>query len=400
MKALVLGVGMQGKAVVRDLARSPLIEEVVAADMFPATAKEHVRAMGYSNVRVVGLDATDEEKLTGILKDSGVDIVVCMVPPQLNHGVARACLKACVHFVNTNSGDGLADLDEEAKAKGITILPKMGFDPGIDLLLGALALDELDEVEGFYSYAGGVPAPECVDNLLNYKITWVFDRVLLSYKRPASMLKGGQEVFIPGPEIFNQQNIHMIEFPGVGTFEAFPNGDALVLVDTFGFGPSLKDVARFTLRWPGHSAYWRIMVQMGFLEDEPLNSDSGIFISPRQFLLKHLTARLQLREGERDLVVLRVQAWGRRSGRRVKIVYELADYLDLETGVSAMSRTVGYTASITAQMILSKEISRPGVLCPPRDIPVPRVLEELKARNIKAERRLEELDRDMGMEKI
>lgn len=392
MKALVLGVGMQGKAVIRDLSQSPLVKEIIAVDVFPAAAEEHVSARGYRNVRVVGLDAGDKAKLIGLLKDASVDIVVCMVPPQFNHNVVRACLDAGVHFVNTNYDPGLTKFDDEAKSKGIIILPEMGFDPGIDLLLGALVVDELEELEGLYSYAGGVPAPECVDNCLNYKITWVFDRVLLAYKRPARMLKGGQEVNIPGLEIFNQEQIHQIKFPGVGTLEAFHNGDALRLIHSFGLGPGIQNLARFTLRWPGHAAFWRIMAQMGFLDDEPLDLGGGASVSPRQFLVRHLTPRLQLQEGERDLALLRVQAWGRKNGRKINIIYELADYLDLETGVSAMSRTVGYTASIAAQMILSKEISRHGLLSPARDVPVRRFLEELKARNIRPNRQVEELE--------
>lgn len=398
MKALVLGVGMQGKAVIRDLSQSPLIDKIIAADVLPMAAEEHVRAQRYPNVSVVGLDAGDQSGIMRLVKDAGVDIVLCMVPPEFNRVVARACLDVGVHFVNTSLGAVLADLDEEAKTRRIAILPDMGFDPGIDLLLGALAVDELDEVEGLYSYAGGIPAPECVDNLLNYKITWVFDRVLLSYKRPARMLKGGQEISIPDLEIFNQEHIHVIDFPSVGTLEAFPNSDALRFIDVFDLGPGLKDLARFTLRWPGHAAYWRIMAQMGFVDDEPLDLGAGASISPRQFLVKHLTPRLQLQEGERDLAVLRVQAWGRKDGQRLNVIYEMADYLDLETGVSAMSRTVGYTASIAAQMILSKEISRHGVLSPARDVPVLRFLEELKARNIQVSQRMEDLGKDTSKE--
>jgi hypothetical protein len=65
-----------------------------------------------------------------------------------------------------------------------------------------------------------------------------------------------------------------------------------------------------------------------------------------------------------------------------------------------MNRTVGYTASIAAQMILSKEIRRFGVLSPARHVPIQRLLEELKARNIKANRRVEELSQDTKRERV
>ena len=45
----------------------------------------------------------------------------------------------------------------------ITILPEMGMDPGIDLVLARLAVDELDTVYGLYSYGAGLPEPACAE---------------------------------------------------------------------------------------------------------------------------------------------------------------------------------------------------------------------------------------------
>ena len=122
------------------------------------------------------------------------------------------------------------------------------------------------------------------------------------------------------------------------------------------------------------------MADMGFLEDEPL-----------KYLVRHLTPRLQYRDNERDIAVLRIEAWGIKQGSRKRITYEVIDYRDLETGLFAMNRTVGFTASIAAQMVLSGEVSRPGVLSPIADVPGKRVLEELQQRNIQVVRREEEM---------
>ena len=44
-----------------------------------------------------------------------------------------------------------------AEAKEIVILPEFGLDPGLDLILGARALAELDEVDEFHAYGAGIP---------------------------------------------------------------------------------------------------------------------------------------------------------------------------------------------------------------------------------------------------
>ena len=97
----------------------------------------------------------------------------------------------------------------------------MGLDPGIDLVLARLAVDELDEVHGLYSYGAGIPEPSCVrDNQLHYKISWTFEGVLRSYQRPARLLKDGIEKSIPATEIFRNEHIHTIDIPDIGTLEA------------------------------------------------------------------------------------------------------------------------------------------------------------------------------------
>ena len=52
-----------------------------------------------------------------------------------------------------------------------------------------------------------------------------------------------------------------------------------------------------------------------------------------------------------------------------------------------MNRTVGYTASIAAQMVLKGEISGAGVLSPMKDVPIDSVLDELAERGVRIIRR-------------
>ena len=56
-----------------------------------------------------------------------------------------------------------------------------------------------------------------------------------------------------------------------------------------------------------------------------------------------------------------------------------------------MNRTVGYTASIGAQLILAGKITETGVLSPVRHVPARLVLEELQKRGMKVHRQVEEL---------
>lgn len=387
---LVLGLGLQGKAVVQDLEKGDLVSEIVVAELDADAARGFLERNGYTRSRAVALDATREEHVLKLIESVDPRIIISMLPADFNFPIARAALTAGRPFVSSSYAGRVAELDAEARAKGIAILPEMGMDPGIDLVLARLAIDELDVVHGLYSYGTGLPEPACAgDNPLHYKITWTFDGVLKAYKRPARLLHNGRTVEVAGKDIFKEEHGHIVEVDGLGPLEAYPNGDAIHYIQVFDLGSEVRDMGRFALRYPGHRRIWSVMAEMGFLDDTPLVVD-GASISPRQFMVKHLTPRLQFTENERDLIVLRVKAWGLKDGRQRRVTYNLIDYRDLTTGLFAMNRAVGYTASIGAQMILTGQITAAGVLSPTRDVPPRELLRELKARGMKLEHRVEE----------
>ena len=391
-KVLVLGLGLQGKAVIHDLEQGDLVSEIVVADMDLDATRGYLEGRGYTRTRAVALDATHEDQLLKLIESVDPRVTICMLPADFNYPIARAALTAGCHFVSSSYSGRVAELDADARARGITILPEMGMDPGIDLVLGRLAVDELDVVHGMYSYGAGLPEPDCAgDNPLHYKITWTFDGVLKAYKRPARVLRNGQEVSIPGEHIFRDEHGHSVEVAGLGLLEAYPNGDAIHFIKVFNLGSEVREMGRFALRYPGHYRFWSVMAEMGFLDDTPMPAASGA-ISPRQFLVRHLTPKLQFAENERDMVVLRVTAWGIKDGRQRRVTYNLIDYRDLSTGLFAMNRTVGYTASIGARMIMTGQITATGVLSPTRDVPPRELLRELKARGMKLDHRVEECE--------
>jgi saccharopine dehydrogenase-like NADP-dependent oxidoreductase len=86
--------------------------------------------------------------------------------------------------------------------------------------------------------------------------------------------------------------------------------------------------------------------------------------------------------------ILRNEISGLKDGQPKKIIQQVIDYRDLKTGFMAMNRTVGFTASIVAQMILNGKITGSGMLNPGVDVPYEEFLAELTARGIKVEQKV------------
>jgi saccharopine dehydrogenase-like NADP-dependent oxidoreductase len=297
--------------------------------------------------------------------------------------VARIAVERGRHLVNASYvTPGLPGLADQARAKGITLLPEFGMDPGIDLVLLGEAVRSLDSVEEIITYGAGFPEPAATDNPLKYKVTWTFEGVLKSYLRAGRVIREGQVIEIKSTEMFRPEHLHELKLEGLGRLEAFPNGDALKYADLLGLDASgLRNLGRYVLRWPGHSNLWQTLVDLHLLDDEPVMVD-GVAVDRKRFLAAVIEPHLRYKAEERDVVVVRIDLKGRKDGKRTRVVHQVIDRRDLETGHTAMSRTVGYTASIGAQMIASGQISKQGLLSPVNDVPYDLLVRELQERGI------------------
>jgi lysine 6-dehydrogenase len=389
MKVLLLGVGMQGRAALHDLAASPRVTGIVAADRDPlalaavtAGAATGAAAGGAGKIRFERVDAADPESLERLMRERP-DVVLDLMPATCAGAIAAAAVHHGIPVVNTcYARPEVRALAGAAKARGVAILPEFGLDPGIDLVLTGDAVRGLDSVVSLLSYGGGLPDASVPENPLRYKIAWTFEGVLRAYRRPGQVIRDGATLPIDAGAMFAPENIHPLAIAGLGEFEAYPNGDALAYVEALSLDRArLRELGRFTLRWPGHCAFWKRIVDLHLLDEAPVVVD-GSPVDRVRYLAAALAPHLQYAPGERDLVILRIEVRGTREGKPVRIVRQLIDRRDPATGLSAMSRTVGFTASIGAQMLATGEIGKPGLLSPITDVPCERLIAELAARGI------------------
>jgi saccharopine dehydrogenase-like NADP-dependent oxidoreductase len=383
MKILLLGVGMQGKATLYDLVHHDMVTEIIAADLDIGALRSHIADKQYSHkVRCEQLNAANPENLNRLI-GRGADVIINLLPKQFINTIAQAAIRYGIHMVFTSYiTPELAAMANEAQAKNITILPEFGLDPGIDLVLLGHAVRSLDTVEDILCYGAGFPEPAAANNPIKYKVSWTFEGVMKSYRRAGLVIRNGKVIEISDSDMFAPENIHLIDIPGIGKLEAFPNGDALKYADLLGIERSnLQNLGRYAMRWPGHCAFWKTMIDLHLLDSEPVLVD-GVAIDRKQYLAAAVAPHLQYAADERDVTVVRVDVKGQLNGEQKHLVYQMVDKRDLETGLMSMNRTVGFTASIGALMIGTGQITKRGLLSPINDIPFEPFAQELAARDI------------------
>ena len=125
-------------------------------------------------------------------------------------------------------------------------------------------------------------------------------------------------------------------------------------------------------------ASWEILANCGFLREDPLEV-GGISISPVEFTTALLNSQEQFhyQKDELDLTLLRIEARGIRHGEKTRIIYQLIDHRDRETGFTSMQRTVGFMMGIGARLILEGKLSRKGLLSP-LDVPIELIVSDLE----------------------
>ena len=98
MKVVVLGAGLMGKEVARDLVASQEVEQVFLADVSVDATNEFVATLNTDKVKVVQLDAECDKDLREVMKRG--DVVVNALFYAFNERVARAAIDVGVHAVD------------------------------------------------------------------------------------------------------------------------------------------------------------------------------------------------------------------------------------------------------------------------------------------------------------
>jgi saccharopine dehydrogenase-like NADP-dependent oxidoreductase len=178
--------------------------------------------------------------------------------------------------------------------------------------------------------------------------------VIEEYTRPARYMENG--CLITRPAL---SDVELIDFPGIGTLEAF-NSDGLRTLLHTQKTPNMKEK---TLRYPGHCEKMAVLRDSGFFSKESI-SIQGKKIRPLDFTAQLLFPKWKLQEGEKDITVMQVKVKGMLQGRPACISYLLLDRLDPQTGIHSMARTTGYTATAAARMLAAGLYKTVGVSAP------------------------------------
>lgn len=374
MRFLVLGAGRIGYAISYDLLRNKDVKQVVLAD-FDQARLDFVKAeLGDERLACVKVDISDIDELSYLI--SGTDVVISCATNKFNYELSKAAMDEGVHFCDLGGNEDIVRrqflLDEMARERNIAIIPDCGLVPGLVSILVASACEKLDDFSEIRIRVGGLPVEPRPP--LNYSLFSSVEKLISEYVDDATVIRGGRLLRVPSLE-----DLEDITFPApFGTLEAFnTSGGTSTLSTTFGDRVTHLDYK--TIRYPGHCQMVRLLKDLGLMEVKSLRLGQQQ-IRPRAILATLLEQKLP--KNEPDVVLLRVGVRGTVAGEPTEIRWEAIDYMDEETGLSAVMRNTAFPVSIIAQMLASGELISRGTLTQESSIPTNRFLKEMIKRGI------------------
>lgn len=343
MPTLVLGSGIVGTAAAWDLVRRG--HDVVVADTDIDNARTAATVSGADPHQ---LDATDTDNLHTELDRFG--IVVSAVPYRFGLSVATAAQATNTHYLDFGGNPTVVlsqrQLHDQAAAAGVMLVPDCGLAPGLaNVLAEDLIASFPDEVVDSIQIRVGALPIEPV-GALGYQLAFSPAGLINEYAEPCEIIENGEYTLVEPLTRFED-----VQWDTWGPLEAFSTAGGTSSMPMRHVG-GVKSLEYKTLRYPGHGAVFRSLLEMGMF-DEPKRTIGSVEISPREVLLETLDRTMP--RGAPDVVLVRV--WSDHAGERTTL--QVAD--TERDGFSALARTTAFPATALADLIARGVILRPGV---------------------------------------
>ena len=330
-KIIILGGGMVGSAIARDLQEDKHL--VTIADRDEGIQDRLVRF----GIDYIKLDFSELNSVAESVKN--YDLVVGAVPGFMGYEILKTVLKSQKNIVDISfMREDSRKLHSIAANNGVTGITDAGIAPGLSNLLFGRVLSEFDRVDSAKCFVGGLPQ--------NPRLPWLYKSVfspidvIEEYTRPARLVENGKIITKPA-----MTEIEPIEFKKIGILDAFNSDGLRSLLDM-----PIPNMVEKTLRFPGHIQKIIEMHNKGFFESAKINETS-----------KSLIEEWKPDTKDYDQTLLRLKFKGIKNGNDITETYDLIDYYDRQKNISSMARTTGYTCTSIVNILLSEQFSQKGV---------------------------------------
>ena len=339
-KIIVLGAGLVGSVMAKDLSKS---HKVTSVDVSQKNLDK------LADINTICADVSDKETLQNLIKD--FDLVIGAVPGFMGYKMMEGVIENGKNIVDISFyPEDPFGLDALAKEKGVVAVMDCGVAPGMGNI-----------IFGYHNMNMKITDYECLVGGLPIKREWPYEYqavfspidVIEEYIRPARFVQNSQLVVKEA-----LSDTELVEFEKIGTLESWNSDGLRTLIDTMKHVPNMIEK---TLRYPGTVEYLKVLRESGFFSYDEIDVN-GQKVRPIDLTSKLLFPKWEMKKGDRDFTVMRITISGVEKDKETCYEYYLLDRY--EDGVNSMSRTTGYTCTAVANLVVNGDYNRTGISPP------------------------------------
>lgn len=332
-KYLVLGAGV-GEAVAYMLSKKADTQLVVVGDIDTekaAKVKRFVNEFYHSKCIPVLFDAEENQDLVAIFKH--FDVVISALPAKYNLELAEMAILADTHFCDLGGVVDITrqmlELNKKYPGVSVSIVPDCGLMPGLGIIIAKKLMQDMGGADSIEILVGGLPQKPRPP--VFYQRVFSPEGLKHICYDMAPILLGGEVKWVKPFYDYSQIDVPELQcFSDLfnGRIETFVTAGASLAADSFR-DLDVKYFAEKTVRWPGFVDFFKTVPACKF----------------EQAVEEYLSSPVDAENP--DLVWMQVTA----QNGSVKKFVSLLDLFDIETDLTAMQRTTGFTTAVIAEMM-------------------------------------------------
>lgn len=373
----ILGSGMQGTAAAYDLAKFANAQKIKLGDVSLSQAESAAARVnsltGNKLCEGFQVDALNRDSLSGFL--NGVDVLLSCVPYWMHPTIAKVAVACKTNMLDLGGNTDITletlELDADAKAAGVTLVPDTGLAPGLVNSVGMALLDKLDEAESIKLYCGVLP--QNPKPPLNYKLTFNVEGLVTEYDFHGVVLRNGEVQMVE--TLTEVEELHIEQ---LGKMEAFVTSGGTSTAP-YTLKGKVRNYEYKTIRHPGHASHIKLFKDSGLWGTEHVEAGDGK-AKPREIFYKVFGDYLSTFV-DQDLCAVRGVGIGIKDGKKMRYQIDIFDKEDPATGFTSMERLTGFSMSIYAIEVAEGRVAK-GAIRYEEAVPGGKFLEELHKRGI------------------
>lgn len=382
IKAAVLGCGGVGQVIGQHLARSPLISDLILADINLGGAKAVQEFTKSDKIQIEKINAGELDQISTLAKR--VDVIINGTIPLFNLKIMEGCLNGGTSYIDMASGDDYFghpmlkhqfEMNDRFADAGLLALVSMGIDPGASNLFAKRAADRMESVDYVKIRDADTGTLEGYDFATYFSPDAMMEEVLL----PPLSWENGEWKKTPPMEVHE-----IYDFPHpIGPTKVYrTDHEESELIPQF-LGKPVNDVDFMITLDETFVRYVKVLKKMGLTSPEPIDV-KGVKVRPFDVVVAAMPRPDALAGKIKGYACVLAEVGGIMDGKDSVIrtwttishekAYELC-------GIHATSYQTGTPVAVSVEMLVRGEIPITGVK-PPESIDPVKFCDYLPEKNL------------------